>query len=197
MFRDEKYVYTHESRKSLFGYSDKTYTRLPKKNVVLEKIQEDLHAAKQRLKFNEYRLKTCDDPTRISYYEDNIKKANNDIERLSRKLKQQKNNSFCHKVLKRKIKKRTNAQIKEEILKIIEEAKKANENSLTKEDVAAYLQVKEKQVEQVFMELNREGILSQPVHRAPHDSNRDPHGFDGNNWWMSDRYYIRTPKKQA
>ena len=32
---------------------------------------------------------------------------------------------------------------------------------LTKEDVALYLQVKECQVEQVFMELNKKGILGQ------------------------------------
>lgn len=195
MFRDEKYVYAHESRKSLFGYSDKKYARLPKGNDTLNRLKEDLHAAKQRLRFHEYRLKNCDDESRISYYKENAKKAKDDIERLSRLLENQKDVFPCHKLLKRKIKKRTNKQIKEEILKIIEEARKANEDSLTKEDVAIYLQVKEKQVEQVFMELNREGILSQPVHRAPHDSSRDPHGFECNNWWVSDRYYIRNPKQ--
>ena len=105
----------------------------------------------------------------------------------------------CHKTLKRKIKKRSLDQIKEAILAIIEQAKKDYPDEslyLTKEDVAIHLQVKESQVEQVFMILNREGILTQPVHRAPHDSQRDPWGFDGISEWQSDHYYIRRKEEE-
>lgn len=77
------------------------------------------------------------------------------------------------------------------ILKLIAEMKKdAKAAFLTKEDTAKYLHARVSQVEQVFMTLNRKGILTQPVHRAPHDSSRDPQGYESNHEWMSDRYYF-------
>lgn len=77
------------------------------------------------------------------------------------------------------------------ILKLIAEMKKdAKITFLTKEDTAKYLRARVSQVEQVFMTLNRKGILQQPVHLAPHDSSRDPQGYENNHEWMSDRYYF-------
>lgn len=102
-----------------------------------------------------------------------------------------------HKCLKRKIKKRSNIWIKKEVLKIIHEknskkTKTYKDTILTKENVARILQVKESQVQQVFMELNREGVLYQPIHHAPHDSQRDPWGFKGCMGWAEDIYEIRN-----
>lgn len=119
------------------------------------------------------------------------RKKKPEVKQINGKLKQ----NISHKSLKRKIKRRSNLQIKQMILEIIKDAKEKNLIYLTKEDIARCLQVKEKQVEQVFMELNREGILSQAIHHAPHDSNRDPWGFDGNKWWASDLYMILDKKE--
>jgi hypothetical protein len=65
----------------------------------------------------------------------------------------------------------------------------------TKEEIAYKLNAKESQVAACLMELNIEGLVDRPSHRAPHDTNRDPvFGFP--NWpgWMCDRYKIREKK---
>lgn len=46
-------------------------------------------------------------------------------------------------------------------------------NRFTAEEIAAHLQVKTHFVKQVLHKLNLEGIVSQPIHKAPHDSKRD------------------------
>lgn len=77
------------------------------------------------------------------------------------------------------------------VLKAIAEIRKNPEiHYITKENMAKQLHAKESQIEQVFHILNRKGILMQPIHHAPHDSNRDPHGFAGGSEWMSDLYYF-------
>ena len=103
--------------------------------------------------------------------------------------------------MQRYFKKRTNAQIKAAILEIIEDKKSKidedySNSFLIKENIARKLQVKECQVEQVFIELNREGILHQSVHHAPHDSQRDPSGYPVLMGWKGDIYYIRIKEKE-
>lgn len=59
-----------------------------------------------------------------------------------------------------------------------------------KEELAEKHKVKPSQVEDVFRILNREGMLSQAVHGAPHDSKRDRWGVGGDSAWCADHYYL-------
>ncbi len=121
------------------------------------------------------------------------------LDKQIRSLKEQirlfeENKNPSHKGFKHKTKKRSNEWIHNEVLKYIQ---KENPNYIMKEDIARILKVKESQVEQVFHQLNLEGILNQPVHHAPHDSQRDPWGFIGNMAWMGDLYYIRHKEEEV
>lgn len=62
---------------------------------------------------------------------------------------------------------------------------------VTKEEISIKYNVKEHYVEEVFKELNREGLLGQRTSNYAHDTNRNPM-FDGNeSGWACDLYYIR------
>lgn len=87
---------------------------------------------------------------------------------------------------KKKFEKKKLEQIREEILKIIEEQRLKNEDSLHLSNIALQLNVKEKYVFQVLDQLNKEGIVSQPNHIKPHDVFR-PYS----NGWCDDIYKIR------
>ena len=87
---------------------------------------------------------------------------------------------------KKKFEKKKLEQIREEILKIIEEQRLKNEDSLRLSNIALQLNVKEKYVFQVLDQLNKEGIVSQPNHIKPHDVFR-PYS----NGWCDDIYKIR------
>lgn len=90
------------------------------------------------------------------------------------------------KKFKKKFEKKKLEQIREEILKIIEEQRLKNEDSLHLSNIALQLNVKEKYVFQVLDQLNKEGIVSQPNHIKPHDVFR-PYS----NGWCDDIYEIR------
>lgn len=62
---------------------------------------------------------------------------------------------------------------------------------LYKEQVAYTFQCKTHLIEQCFNILNREGILNQPTHSAPHDSTRAHFFCGGDSAWCGDRYYKR------
>ena len=100
-----------------------------------------------------------------------------------------------HKI-KRTYKKMSQEKIREYALDQIEKAKAAGEWYITADDIAHQLNVKTHFVEQVFQKLNVEGILSQPIHQAPHDSNRDPWGFPNCKGWMADLYRINCPDEE-
>lgn len=87
---------------------------------------------------------------------------------------------------KKKFEKKKLEQIREEILKIIEEQRLKNEDSLRLSNISLQLNVKEKYVFQVLDQLNKEGIVSQPNHIKPHDVFR-PYS----NGWCDDIYKIR------
>lgn len=87
---------------------------------------------------------------------------------------------------KKKFEKKKLEQIRQEILKIIEEKKLKNEDSLRLSNISLQLNVKEKYVFQVLDQLNKEGIVSQPNHIKPHDVFR-PYS----NGWCDDIYKIR------
>ena len=136
----------------------------------------------------------------ISWKEKMIKLKINLMNEDERKLKKQirevqekihlfeSNKNPSHKGFKHKTKKRSNSWIHDEVLKII---KSEDVHYLMKEDIARRLEVKESQVEQVFHQLNLEGILHQPEHRAMHDSQRDPFGYIGTMAWKSDISAVR------
>lgn len=216
MFRDEHSVYMSDTEDTLFSNSKSNkFQRMEKGTVDSKKIKKRLEHLEKTVSIFENYLKNprkkdtlidlflkkdnlleAEDEEIKAYIRKRLDDLKEDIQIYTWLLEDELKKCPQHKPLKRKIKKRTNVQVKTEVLKIIEKimADDSLRKCLTKEDVARYLQVKECQVEQVFMELNREGILSQPVHHAPHDSQRDPWGFYGNNWWMSDLYYIREKK---
>lgn len=125
----------------------------------------------------------------IGNHKKRIKEQEIKIHKLVYELEELKKGK-SHKCLKRKIKKRNLTWIKEHVLLIIEREKLKNNFYLSKENIARELQVKECQVEQVFHILNRESIISQPIHHAPHDSQRDPNGFIGEMGWKGDLYKI-------
>ena len=62
---------------------------------------------------------------------------------------------------------------------------------ITKEEISHKYNVKQHFVENIFRELNREGILSQRKSNYAHDTNRNPM-FDGvDSGWACDLFYIR------
>lgn len=66
---------------------------------------------------------------------------------------------------------------------------------LTKEAVAARLGAFEHEVEQVFRQLNQEGILSQPSHECTaHDTRRNRFFPANRSGWSGDTYALRVEK---
>jgi ribosomal protein S25 len=100
-----------------------------------------------------------------------------------------------HKI-KRTYKKLSQEKIREYVLDQIEKSKIKEELYITADDIAHQLNVKTHFVKQVFQQLNVEGVLSQPIHHAPHDSNRDPWGFPNCKGWMADLYRINYPDEK-
>lgn len=100
-----------------------------------------------------------------------------------------------HKI-KRTYKKLSHDKIRAYALDQIEKTKANGDLYITADDIAHQLNVKPHFVEQVFQQLNVEGVLSQPIHRAPHDSNRDPWGFPECKGWASDLYRIIYPNEE-
>lgn len=212
MVRWEKEVYIN---------GEKKYTRPEKKG--LEELKNDLSYAEYKQKENERlngniikkieaevqelqkNVKTKKDRKNLAYQKKYLQTRKNAFIQMQRhwqkeicNLKKQirifeENKNPSHKGFHYKTKRRSNEQIREMVLDYI---KKENPDYISKEDIARLFEVKESQVEQVFRQLNLEGILNQPIHHAPHDSQRDPWGFQGNMGWMGDLYYIRNKEKE-
>lgn len=95
-----------------------------------------------------------------------------------------------HKKLKRTRKKIKPEKLKELVLKEIKDMKENEIYFLTKEDLSYKLQVKKSDLDKIFMELNREGILSQAHHHFMHDSNRGNVVFNECSDWAANTYSI-------
>lgn len=83
------------------------------------------------------------------------------------------------------------------VLEYIENIKMNNAikyKCITKEDTAMKLNIPEYQVEQIFRQLNIERILSQAIHRYPHDNDRNPYDGGGFSGWQSDLYEINQER---
>lgn len=117
-----------------------------------------------------------------------LEKARKDLDKYERQLANLPAEK-THKV-KRTYKKMSQDKIRAYVLEQIEIAKKNGETYITADDVAHQLGVKTHFVKQVFQQLNVEGVLSQPIHYAPHDSKRDPWGYGNWSGWSDDLYGI-------
>lgn len=73
---------------------------------------------------------------------------------------------------------------------ILEYIRNCPNDYICKENLAFKFKVKQHFVEEVFKELNREGILSQRESSYAHDSTRNPIFYGAISGWASDKYYI-------
>ena len=120
------------------------------------------------------------------------------LEKIIRKTKREEINNPSKRVKKCR-KKIPHKKLKEMILSYIDNLNNLNNkdcipNYITKEEISQKFNVKESDVELVFMELNKEGILSQRVSRYAHDTNRNPMFPMDISGWSADWYYIRNTK---
>lgn len=128
--------------------------------------------------------------SRLNFTDAQIEAKKSELQRLERKLDAL-SEPRSHKI-KKSYKKLPPAKIKAYVLEQINKAKENGQNFIMAEDIANQLQVKVHHVKQVLQQLNVEGILRQPVHRIPHDSNRDPWNRGFYSGWESDIYYFRN-----
>lgn len=181
MFRDGNRIYHTDG----YGGNHTIETQRPlKSSEEIEKLKHQAFLIQLSLRNSKNLHKT---DAQIAADEHELKKIQRRIFELS--LPQ------CHKIKKR-YKKLPPEKIKAFVLKKIEEAKQAGEKWVTVEDIAAQLQVKPHFVKQVFQKLNVEGILHQPTHRIPHDSNRDPMCNGTYSGWLANLYSIRDKEAE-
>lgn len=171
------------STKNLVTDEITTYNRTKKGTPRKQKLAAQLNVKSDSLNFWLRRNTTGEHTKRIQ-------KLTDEINTIKEQIDIENEHAPQHKGLRRSVKKRNLEQIKTTVLELIKN--NPDRSYLTKEDVARTLCVKECQVEQVFAILNREGILGQARHEAPHDNQREPwSGFIGNMGWCSDTYRIR------
>lgn len=170
MFRDESTISIRTKVSDLKDRKTLDFTRPQKGSEEFNKLKEQKERTLKSIDFLERQYNERKSYAKDEYLETLQKAINSkkeDIEIIDMLLTDESKNNPSHKTLKRKIKKRTNVWIKEQVLSILKEDKEESIPYLMKEDIARILEVKECQVEQVFMELNREGYLSQAKHKAP------------------------------
>ena len=109
-------------------------------------------------------------------------------------------NNVSHKKLKPSVKKYSYENLYNKVKEYIVKKAECNEYSISKEDVAATFRCRVKDLNKIFMQLNREGILSQAEHRFMHDSMRNPYeetissDYVRCSDWASDIYRICDTK---
>ena len=130
-------------------------------------------------------------PENMQTMRKNLKKLQHELDKLEAELYEKDHSNIQHKRLRTRGKKQNLEKLEIKVTTIIQELKSKEINHVTKEDMAYWLNARVSQIELIFMRLNQKGILSQPVHRAMHDSQRDPWGYAGSSDWCSDSYYIR------
>lgn len=167
MLRDQDFMFIDDTRYFRNTKSSDEYFRQIK--VELRNIE----LARKRLKYSDFSgERKTEIQERLDSDEKFWKKELDKIQNPQRKFK-------------KKYKKKSMEQIKKEVLEIIEEKRKKNEDTLHLSNLSIKLNVKEKYVFQVLDQLNKEGIVSQPNHIKPHDCFRP-----NSNGWMDDIYYI-------
>lgn len=109
-------------------------------------------------------------------------------------------NNLSHKKLKPSVKKYSYDVLYKMVSDYIKDKAQDNHFSITKEDIAISLKCRVKDLDKIFMRLNREGILSQAEHRFMHDSMRNPNeetissDYVRCSDWASDIYRICDTK---
>ena len=133
-----------------------------------------------------------------------LEKIQSDLDFWQEELSQERKRSQPpHRLLKRKIKKRSDTKAEALILEYINRVAEnpklsvvAMGTAVAKEKVAYDLELPVSQVENIFRKLNREGILSQRNHRYAHDTNRNPIFYGSDSGWASDYYMILNQEKK-
>ena len=167
MFRDGGTIYVNGEQ----------YTRIPKSSETIKNIQEEI----SRLKFFLKHAKFATEKELVAKHKR--------LGKLERELSNLSESPRCHKTIKT-YKKMSPKKIRAYVLQRIEEYKKENAIYISAENIAFELKVKPHFVHQVFQKLNIEGVLSQPRHHIPHDSDRDPWCNGTYSGWQSDVYAI-------
>ena len=116
------------------------------------------------------------------------------LEKRIRELRKKESDNPSKRIKKCR-KKISHDKLKEIILSYINTINSDTNYNVTKEEISQKFNVKESDVELIFMELNREGILSQRVPRYAHDTSRNPTFPMDISGWSSDIYNIRKKEK--
>lgn len=109
-------------------------------------------------------------------------------------------NNVSHKKLKSSVKKYSYENLYDKVKEYIVGKVERNEYVVSKEDITATFRCRVKDLDKIFMQLNREGILSQAEHRFMHDSMRNPNeetissDYGRYSDWASDIYRICDTK---
>lgn len=93
-----------------------------------------------------------------------------------------------------KIKRKPRGDFDNKVLMRLREMAANGATSTMKEALSVHFNIATKYVEQTLHRLNLRGFVSQPEHRAPHDSTRDKMVWGTDSSWMGDIYYLRRDK---
>lgn len=191
MLREEERIYPD---------SDDRWWKRPQKQTTREerKLKYELERINEKIECKEIRLRYTKDSTKIQQLHkelDELYELKNTgtavLQEYGNATKKQRKFRIKRKKVKETI---AYGMIKDYINKVLEDPN-IKYKYVTKEDTAYDLNIPEYQVEQIFRRLNIEGILSQAIHRYPHDNNRNPHDGGGFSGWKSDRYEIIQRKE--
>lgn len=167
MFRDTQTIYINGQQ----------YTRMPKTSEMVKELENEISHIKFFLKRAKFAT------------EKEMEEKRKRLGKLERQLTNLLERPRSHKTIKT-YKKMSPEKIRSYALQRIEEAKRDNAIYISADNIAFELRVKPHFVEQVFQQLNVEGILSQARHYAPHDSDRDPMCNGTYAGWQSSLYVI-------
>lgn len=170
-------------------YSTTLYKRTKRSR---KDIKDDIFSKTWHIRVLKQELKTENSHTDLDLddMKKQLAKEYHALSKLINELDQKDHGNIQHKRLKSRGKKWNLNKLEDAVIAMITKLKANGDNDVTKEDMAFWLNARVSQVEHVFMRLNQKGILSQPIHHAMHDSQRDPWGYLGSSDWVSDRYYI-------
>lgn len=193
MIRYENVIYYKDDLGTTEKSNSKSFMRPEEINQEIANLKTALSSKKNILSFIERKIQSTDDKkqrTAFSKRKDTLEKEIVELTKLIAEKKNAVNKNQTVK-LKRPLKKRSDKKVKEELIRIIGVEKNKGTRFVTKENLARTLNVKESQVEKILMSLNRNGLVSRPVHHTPHDCRRGTTmdaGWD--NSWCGDLYYI-------
>lgn len=173
MIRERNYIYHIKGEHDLHdGREDRNIGEKTPDFLEIKKTLRELYWKKQRIKYEDLTMEEIQE--KISEIEEEEEFWKHELDFVQ---------NPSHKKLKKKYSKLSKMEIREKTLELIEKGK-VQYIHIT--DFARMLNVKEKDVFQVFADLNKEGVLSQAKHYLPHDTYRP-----GDSGWMDDIYEVR------